>query len=69
MALIKIYSGSEIEVTPVKTALEEAGINPVVKNNVQSDTVAGFGPIGQAIELYVEENEAEAANVIAESFR
>lgn len=67
MALVKVYSGSEIEATPVKGRLEEAGINPVVKDNIQSATVAGFGPIGQAMELYVEEHEAEAAvKIIAE---
>ena len=69
MGLIKIYSGSEIEVTPVKTALQEAGIDPIVKNNVQSATSAGFPTIGQAVELYVEENEAEEANAIISRFK
>ncbi|WP_417351753.1 putative signal transducing protein [Flavobacterium alkalisoli] len=65
MALVKIYSGSEIEATPIKLTLEEAGINPVVKDNIQSATVAGFGSFGQAMELYVEEHEVEAAAKIA----
>lgn len=50
MALVKIYSGSEIEATPIKLTLEEAGINPVVRDNIQSATVAGFGSFGQAME-------------------
>ena len=69
MALIKIFSGSEILALPIKQRLEEAGINPVVKNNVQSATVAGFGTIGQAVELYVEEQETEAANAIIAEFK
>lgn len=68
MALVKVYSGSEIEVTPVKAVLEEAGINPMVKNNVQSATLAGFGTFGQAMELYVEEHEVEAAAKIVAGF-
>lgn len=54
---------------PVKQRLEEASINPVVKNNVQSATVAGFGTIGQAVELYVEEHEVDAANAIVAKFK
>lgn len=69
MALVKIFSGSEILAMPVKQRLEELGINPVVKNNVQSATVAGFGTIGQAVELYVEEHEADAANAIVAEFK
>ena len=68
MALVKIYSGSEIEATPIKLTLEDAGINPVVKDNIQSATVTGFGPIGQAMELYVEEHEVEAAAKIVAGF-
>ncbi|QEE51434.1 DUF2007 domain-containing protein [Flavobacterium alkalisoli] len=68
MALVKIYSGSEIEATPIKLTLEEAGINPVVKDNIQSATVAGFGSFGQAMELYVEEHEVEVAAKIVAGF-
>ncbi|RYJ41714.1 putative signal transducing protein [Flavobacterium beibuense] len=68
MALVKIYSGSEIEATPIKLTLEEAGINPVVRDNIQSATVAGFGSFGQAMELYVEEHEVEAAAKIVAGF-
>lgn len=68
MALVKIYSGSEIEATPIKLTLEEAGINPVVRDNIQSATVAGFGSFGQAMELYVEEHEVEAAAKIVVGF-
>lgn len=68
MALVKVYSGSEIEVAPVKAVLEEAGINPVVKNNVQSATLAGFGSFGQAMELYVEAYEADKAKILITNY-
>ncbi|KGO81913.1 hypothetical protein Q763_06495 [Flavobacterium beibuense F44-8] len=68
MALVKVYSGSEIEVAPVKAVLEEAGINPVVKNNVQSATLAGFGSFGQAMELYVEGYEADKAKTLITNY-
>ncbi|MFL9838026.1 DUF2007 domain-containing protein [Flavobacterium sp. ST-75] len=68
MALVKVYSGSEIEVAPVKAVLEEAGINPVVKNNVQSATLAGFGSFGQAMELYVEAYEADKAKTLITNY-
>ncbi|WP_417366257.1 putative signal transducing protein [Flavobacterium beibuense] len=68
MALVKVYSGSEIEVAPVKAVLEEADINPVVKNNVQSATLAGFGSFGQAMELYVEAYEADKAKTLITNY-
>lgn len=69
MALIKIFEGSEIIVMPVKQKLEEAGISPIVKNNIQSATIAGFGTLGQAMELYVEDFQAQAATAIVAQFK
>ncbi len=69
MALVKVYTGSEIMATGVKSKLEEAGINPMVKNNIKSATLAGFPAIGQAMELYVEEHEVETANAVIAQFK
>lgn len=69
MALIKVFEGSEIMAMPVKQRLEQAGINPVIKNNIQSATVVGFGTLGLAMELYVEDTQAQAAFAIVAQFK
>ncbi len=41
MGLMKVFSGSEILATALKTKLEEAGIDVIMKNNNQSNIVLG----------------------------
>ena len=68
MALVKIYSGSEVMVLALTAKLQEAGIEYLVKNNTQSAIAAGFGVIGTANELFVDEANAEKANSIVKDF-
>lgn len=69
MALKKIFSGSEILANNLKAKLEEIAIVPVVRNNMQSARLAGFGNIGTAVELFIEEFEMEKAEPIIEDFK
>lgn len=64
MSTVKIYSGNEIMAASVKAKLEEAGISIVVRDNIQSATLAGFGSLGQVVNIYVNEEDAEKAKEI-----
>lgn len=69
MALMKIFSGSEILATALKMKLEVAGIDTLLKNNIQSGRLAGFGTSGMAVELFIEEVDFGKADPIVEDFR
>ena len=69
MALMKIFSGSEILATALQTKIEDAGIDTLLKNNIQSGRLAGFGTSGMAVELFIEESDFGKANPIVEEFR
>ena len=69
MALMKIFSGSEILATALQNKLEDAGIDTLLKNNIQSGRLAGFGTSGMAVELFIEEVDFGKADPIVEDFR
>lgn len=68
MALVKIYSGSEVMVLALTAKLQEAGIEYLVKNNTQSAIAAGFGVLGTANEVFVDEADAEQTGSIVKDF-
>lgn len=69
MALVKIFSGSEILVIGLQQKLEELNIYPVIKNNMEAARTAGFGNIGMAVELYIEEEEMPLAEKTIEEYK
>lgn len=69
MALVKIFSGSEILAIGLQQKLEEIDIFPVVKNNMQAARTAGFGNTGLAVELFIEERELALAGQVIEDFK
>ncbi|PDS21810.1 putative signal transducing protein [Flavobacterium branchiophilum] len=69
MALIKIFSGSEILAQALQTKIEAAGIATVIKNNIQSARLAGFGNTDLAVEVFIQEKDYNKANPIIEAFR
>ncbi|CAM4016578.1 DUF2007 domain-containing protein [Flavobacterium branchiophilum] len=69
MALIKIFSGSEILAQALQTKIEAAGIATVIKNNIQSARLAGFGNTDLAVEVFIQETDYNKANPIIEAFR
>jgi hypothetical protein len=49
--------------------IEAVGVDTVLKNNVQSARLAGFGNSGLAVELFIQETEFAKANPVIEEFR
>lgn len=69
MGLMKVFSGSEILALALQEKIEAIGVNVVVKNNIQSARLGGFGELGQAVELFIQETEFSKANPVIEEFR
>jgi hypothetical protein len=69
MAVVKIFSGSEILAAGLQQKLEEIDIFPIVRNNMQAARVAGFGNTGLAVELFIEERELPLAEKVIEDFK
>jgi hypothetical protein len=69
MGLMKIFSGSEILALALKEKLEKINLEVVMKDNIQSARLAGFGSAGQAVELFIQEVDFGKASPIIEEFR
>ncbi|WP_366184565.1 DUF2007 domain-containing protein [Flavobacterium ovatum] len=69
MGLMKVFSGSEILALALKEKIEAIGIDVVMKDNIQSARLAGFGSYGQAVELFVQETEYGKVSPVIEEFR
>ncbi|OCB78027.1 putative signal transducing protein [Flavobacterium crassostreae] len=69
MGLIKVFSGSEVLALALKEKIETAGVDVLMKDNIQSARLAGFGSSGSAVELFIQETEFAKANPIIEEFR
>jgi hypothetical protein len=69
MGLIKIFSGSEILAFALKEKIEAAGVDVVLKDNIQSGRLAGFGTSDQAVELFIQQNSYSKVHAVIEAFR
>ncbi|WP_284652349.1 DUF2007 domain-containing protein [Flavobacterium terrisoli] len=69
MGLIKIFSGSEILALGLKEKLEAIDLIVVMKDNIQSAKLAGFGNADLAVELFIQEVDFGKANPVIEEFR
>lgn len=69
MGLIKIFSGSEILALSLKSKIEDAGVDVVLKNNIQSGRMAGFGTTDLAVELFIQEAKYGKISKIIDDFR
>ena len=69
MGLMKIFSGSEILAQALQSKIEAVGVNTIIKNNIQSAKLAGFGTADQAVEVFIQEIDFGKANPVIEEFR
>lgn len=62
MAYIKLYEGSFIIVQLIQKKLESQGIVPVIKDEIESARLAGFGVFGSGNQqLFIHESEEREA--------
>ncbi|MFV5702805.1 DUF2007 domain-containing protein [Flavobacterium sp. XS2P12] len=69
MGLMKVFSGSEILALALQQKIEAIGVDTVLKNNIQSARLGGFGNSDLAVELFVQETEFSKVNPVIEEFR
>jgi hypothetical protein len=69
MGLIKIFSGSEILAKALQQKIEEIGVDTVLKDNIQSARLGGFGGSGLAVEVFIQEKDYGKAHPVIEEFR
>ena len=66
----KIYNGNFILVTRVKDALEKEEIIPIIKDEGESQRLAGYASLNQGFqEVFVHNDELEKANSILEKVK
>lgn len=66
---MKVFSGSEVLALALKEKIEAAGVETLIKDNIQSARLAGFGSSGSAVELFIQETDFAKANPVIEEFR
>ena len=69
MGLMKVFSGSEILALALQQKIEAIGVDTVLKNNIQSARLGGFGNSDLAVELFVQETEFSKVNPVIDEFR
>jgi hypothetical protein len=69
MGVMKVFSGSETMAMALQARIEEAGVSTIIKNNTQSARAAGFGTLGTAVEVFIDESDFGRAHKAIEDFR
>ena len=67
--MIKVFSGSQILAQALNEKIRAAGVETIMKDNIQSARLAGFGNSGSAVEIFIEEVDFGKANPVIEEFR
>ncbi|MCB0399881.1 MAG: DUF2007 domain-containing protein [Winogradskyella sp.] len=66
----KIYEGNFVLITRIKNELENNGIIPIIKDEGESQRLAGYGSLNQGFqEIYVHEDELDKAIAIVEQVK
>lgn len=66
---VRILINSSIVINRVVQLLAEEGIPSIVKDNVESARLAGFGTSANNVELYVDETDVKDAEKVIEAFK
>ena len=66
---VKILTSSSITINRIASILEQNGIQTLIKDNVESARLAGFGISQNEVELYIYNYDFESAQKIIEEFK
>lgn len=66
---VKVFSGSEVEVIRVRTALDLNGIEFIERNDIQSGVTAGFGTLDKAVHIFVDSSDFQRAMKLIDNMR
>jgi len=68
-AHIKVFSENSIIVRRLQILLEEEQIPSLIKDNVESARLGGFGSFQNSVDLYIFKSDLEKARPIIETFQ
>ena len=66
---IKIFTSSSIIINRIASILNQNNIQTLIKDNVESARLAGFGISSNDVELYVDNSDLESAQKIINEFK
>ncbi len=66
---IKFFSGTTIITNRLAFILDELGISSIIKDNNESGRLAGFGTLGQSVDLFIREKDTKEANLALDNFK
>ena len=66
---IKVFTGTSIFAKRLNHLLAEANIPTIVKDQIASGTLAGFGTMDTGVQLFVQDTDLDKANKIIDAFQ
>nr|WP_299035500.1 DUF2007 domain-containing protein [uncultured Tenacibaculum sp.] len=66
---IKVFSGSQIFVNRLSQLLNEINVPYLIKDNKESGRLAGFGTLGNSIDVFIYESDVEKSQSTIDSFK
>ena len=66
---IKVFSGTQIFVNKLSYLLDQVKIPYLIKDNQEAGRVAGFGTLGNSVELFIYESDTEKAQDTIQKFK
>ncbi|MDM1044564.1 DUF2007 domain-containing protein [Myroides sp. 1354] len=60
----KLFAGSEVMVLAVRNLLEENNIAYIIRDDIEAGRSAGYGTLGKAVHVLVEENDLTKAEAL-----
>ena len=66
---VKVFSGTQIFVSRLSQLLDEINVPYLIKDNKESGRLAGFGTLGNSVDVFIYESDLEKAQSTIDSFK
>ncbi|WP_299009073.1 DUF2007 domain-containing protein [uncultured Tenacibaculum sp.] len=66
---VKVFSGTQIFVGRLSQLLDEINVPYLIKDNKESGRLAGFGTLGNSIDVFIYESDVEKSQSTIDSFK
>ena len=66
---VKIFSGTQIFVGRLSQLLDEINVPYLIKDNKESGRLAGFGTLGNSVDVFIYESDVEKSQSTIDSFK
>ncbi|RKF04532.1 putative signal transducing protein [Tenacibaculum lutimaris] len=66
---IKVFSGSQIFANRLSQLLDEIEVPYLIKDNKESGRLAGFGTLGNSVDVFIYESDLEKAQNTIDDFK